>query len=182
MEKLSIYRIRPNYCTYPYKSTVKKFHSPQITASALFVFFFIQTYVVGTHLNCTTIWHFFVQSFRGGWVMWRCPVAFVTRAPNWYWLTVGQGLLSLQQVRVEGEYCYFLCSFTFFHFPLSSLSLLLFLLSLFSLSLGDDTKWLTRVDVSLNPNTIQLYRAFHYENMPIQIHRKFHFLKLKIFR
>ena len=33
-------------------------------------------------------------------------------------------------------------------------SLLLSLLSLFSLSLGDDTKWPTRVDVSLNPNTI----------------------------
>ena len=31
---------------------------------------------------------------------------------------------------------------------------LLSLLSLFSLSLGDDTKWPSRVDVSLNPNTI----------------------------
>ena len=28
-------------------------------------------------------------------------------------------------------------------------------LSLFSLSLGDDTKWLSRVDVSLNPNSTQ---------------------------
>ena len=43
------------------------------------------------------------------------------------------------------------CSFL----PCPSLkSLLLSLLSLFSLSLGDDTKWPTRVDVSLNPNTI----------------------------
>ena len=33
-------------------------------------------------------------------------------------------------------------------------SSLLSLLSLFSLSLGDDTKWRTRVDVSLHPNTI----------------------------
>ena len=33
-------------------------------------------------------------------------------------------------------------------------SFLLSLLSLFSLSLGDDTKWPTRVDVSFNPNTI----------------------------
>ena len=42
-----------------------------------------------------------------------------------------------------------------FFLPCSSLSsLLLFLLSLFSLSLGDDTKWPTRVDESLNPNTI----------------------------
>ena len=55
------------------------------------------------------------------------------------------------------------CS-SFFPVPLSSLSLflpcpslsspLLSLLSLFSLSLGDDTKWPSRVDVSLNPNTI----------------------------
>ena len=33
--------------------------------------------------------------------------------------TVGQGLLSLQQVRIEGEYFYFFCFFTFIHFPLS---------------------------------------------------------------
>ena len=31
------------------------------------------------------------------------------------------------------------------------------LLSLFYLSLGDDTKWPTRVDVSLNPNTINMF-------------------------
>ena len=36
-------------------------------------------------------------------------------------------------------------------------SLQLSLLSLFSLSLGDDTKWPTRVDVSLNPNTINQF-------------------------
>ena len=89
-----------------------------------------------------------------GWVRRRCPVAFVTGAPNWYWLTVGQGLLSLQQVRVEEECCNFFYSFTFFHF-LSLLypslsSPLVSLLSLFSLSLGDDTKWPTRIDMSLN--------------------------------
>ena len=45
-------------------------------------------------------------------------------------------------------------SFLFLFLPCSSLSSLrLSLLSLFSLSLGDDTKWPTRVDVSLNPNT-----------------------------
>ena len=59
----------------------------------------------------------------GGWVRRRCPVAFVTRVLNWYWLTVGQGLLSLQQLRVFGKCCYFFCSFTFCHFPLSSLFL-----------------------------------------------------------
>ena len=41
-------------------------------------------------------------------------------------------------------------SFSFLLYP----SLSSPLLSLFSLSLGDDTKWPTRVDVSLNPNTI----------------------------
>ena len=32
----------------------------------------------------------------------RCRGSYVTGASNWYCLTVGQGLLSLQQVRVEG--------------------------------------------------------------------------------
>ena len=45
-------------------------------------------------------------------------------------------------------------SFLFLFLPCSSFSsLLLSLLSLFSLSLGDDTKWPTRVDMSLSPNT-----------------------------
>ena len=44
-------------------------------------------------------------------------------------------------------------SFSFLPYPSLS-SPLLSLLSPFSLSLGDDTKWPTRVDVSLNPNTI----------------------------
>ena len=48
----------------------------------------------------------------------------------------------------------FLCFFTFIHFCLSLSSPLLSLLSLVSLSQGDNTKWPTRVDVSLNPNTI----------------------------
>ena len=47
-----IYRIRSNYCTYPYKRTVKKFHSLQITASVIFLYFLLKAYVVGTHLNC----------------------------------------------------------------------------------------------------------------------------------
>ena len=46
------YRIRPNYRTYPYKRIVEKFRSLQITASELFLYFFIKAYVVGTHLNC----------------------------------------------------------------------------------------------------------------------------------
>ena len=48
----SNYRIRSNYRTYPYKRTVKKFRSLQITASIIFLYFFLKAYVVGTHLNC----------------------------------------------------------------------------------------------------------------------------------
>ena len=55
----------------------------------------------------------------GGWVMQRCRVSCITGASDWYWFTVGQGLLSLQQVRVEGECFYFL--FLHFH-SLSSFS------------------------------------------------------------
>ena len=46
------YRIQSYYRTYPYKRTVKQFRSLQITASVLFVYFFIKAYVVGTYLNC----------------------------------------------------------------------------------------------------------------------------------
>ena len=82
----------------------------------------------------------------------------VTRVSNWYWLTVGQGLLSLKQVRVEGHVSFRLflhfhsCS-SFFPVPLFHLLYYLFY-HFFSLSLGNDTKWLIRVDVSLNPKTI----------------------------
>ena len=48
----NIYYIQSDYHTYPYKPTVMKFRSLQITASALFLYFFIKAYVVGTHLNC----------------------------------------------------------------------------------------------------------------------------------
>ena len=49
---LFTYRIRSNYRTYPYKRTLMKFRSLQITASVLFIYFFIKAYVVGSHLNC----------------------------------------------------------------------------------------------------------------------------------
>ena len=49
----------------------------------------------------------------------------LARASNWYWLTVGQGLLSLQQVWVEGE-CLISSvsslSFIFLFLPCPSLS------------------------------------------------------------
>ena len=53
-------------------------------------------------------------------------------------------------------------SFLFLFFPCPShASPLLSLLSLLSLSLGDDTKWPTRTDVSLNPNTINQSINYH---------------------
>ena len=58
-----------------------------------------------------------------GWVRQRCHVSCITGASNWYWPTVGQGLLSLQQVRVKGECFYFFCFLTFIHFPLSTVFL-----------------------------------------------------------
>ena len=59
----------------------------------------------------------------GGRVVWRCCVSYITGVSNWYWLTIGQGLLSLEQVRVEAECFYFFCFFIFIPIPLSSLSL-----------------------------------------------------------
>ena len=64
-----------------------------------------------------------------------CPVAFVTGVSISYWLTVGQGLLSLQQAKVEGESFYFFCSFTFIPVSLSSLSLYLISSAISSISL-----------------------------------------------
>ena len=68
-----------------------------------------------------------LSAWGGGWVRQRCFVSCVTRASNWYWLTVRQGLLSLQLVRVEGECFYFFCFFTFIFLflPCPSLSSLL---------------------------------------------------------
>ena len=51
-----------------------------------------------------------------------------------YWLTVGQGLLSLKQVKIKGGGGYFFCFFPFIPVPLSSLlfHLLYYFLYLFS--------------------------------------------------
>ena len=87
------------------------------------------------NLRIRVVW----SESRGGWVRQRCPVALVTGPSNWYWLTVGQGLLSLQQVRVgENVIISSVPSFSFISlfFPFPSLSSpLLSLLSLFYLSL-----------------------------------------------
>ena len=52
VDQLETYHIQSNYRTYPYKRTVKNFRSLQITASVIFLYFFLKAYVVGTHLNC----------------------------------------------------------------------------------------------------------------------------------
>ena len=39
--------------------------------------------------------YFLLQNIGGGRVVRRCCVSYITGASNWYWLTVGQGLLSL---------------------------------------------------------------------------------------
>ena len=100
--------------------------------------------------------------FLGGLKYYMTP----TGTPKWYWLTVGQGLLSLQQVRVEAKCCCFFCSFAFFHFPsffpIPHFHLLYYLSSLFSLSLGDNINWPTRVDISLNSNTHTQKKFWNY--------------------
>ena len=47
-----MFRIQPNYCTYPYKHTVEQFCSlhPDNSPCTL-ICFFIKAYIVGTHLN-----------------------------------------------------------------------------------------------------------------------------------
>ena len=84
-------------------------------------------------------------------VWWRCRVSYVTWASNWYWLPIGQGLLSLKQVRVEGERFYFFCFFTFIPIPLPSPMSLSFIFSTvssisflpFSGMTQNDPQWLT---------------------------------------
>ena len=58
--------------------------------------------------------------------------------------------LYLQQVREEGMLIFLMSALSLQLHNSSVTSSLIVLLSLFSLSLGDDTEWPTRVDVSLN--------------------------------
>ena len=77
-------------------------------------------------------------------------------------------------VAVKGRgWTFFFCFFTFtpvLFLPCPSLSSpLLYLLSLFSLSLGDDTKWPTRADMSLNHNTVRICRVYMVPPVPRQV-------------
>ena len=75
-------------------------------------------------------------------------------------------------------------SLSFLFFFLSCLSFSSPLLSLFSLSLRDDTKWPTRVDVSLNSNTIKIKNVSchytHYLGLCEQILHTMPMLILKV--
>ena len=87
---------------------------------------------------CITYGKSHAQTDRWGWLGVAKVLYYVTEASNWYWLKVGEGLLSLQQVRVEGECFYFFCFFTFIHFPFCPVPLFYHLYYFFSLSLRDD--------------------------------------------
>ena len=131
-----------NFCAVQKKKKKKKKKTSRANMNSLIV-------IPNTeYTRCPVVWL----------VRQRCRVSYVTEASKWYLLTVGQGLLSFQKVKVEGECFYFFCFFTFIYFPFSPVPLfhlLYCLLSLFPLSLGDNAKWPTRVDVSLNPNSIK---------------------------
>ena len=161
-------------CIYPKYSTISSpYHTCPIIWTSTIYYIMFCLHCLSSGKQCRLWWDvafcsvssgstLFAQAclsknILGCWVRQRCRESCVTRASNWYCLIVGQGLLSLQQVRVEGNVFYFLCFFIFLFLPCPSLSSpLLSLLYLFSLSQGDDTKWPTRVDMSLNPNTINL--------------------------
>ena len=89
--------------------------------------------------------------------MLKCRVSYITGRPTDIGLQMGRAAI-LVAGKGRGGMFLFICFFTSFLFlflPCSSFSsLLLSLLSLFSLSLGDNTELTTRVDVSLNHNTI----------------------------
>ena len=114
--------------------------------------------------------HMFPSAFWGGWVRQRCRESHVTGASNcnmiYRWarpavLAAGKGR----------EGFFFISSALSFIFlsPLFLSSPLLSLLSLFSLSLGDDTNSPTRVYLSLNSNTIKNPSSFGHL-IPAQIH------------
>ena len=69
------YRIQPNYHTYPYKHTFKQFCGIQITASVLYVCFFIKAYVgYPFELNCIDL----SMQFK-----WPASVAQLDASSDW---------------------------------------------------------------------------------------------------
>ena len=97
-------------------------------------------------------------SLGGGWVGQsgaKCHVSYVQLILAYSWarpanLVAGKGRWE------RFLFLLFLHFHSFSFLPCPSLSSPLSLLSLFSLSLGDNTKWPKKVDVSLNPNSIKV--------------------------
>ena len=108
---------------------------PYISLKTQSFVLYMACFKAGT-FSCTAGW--------GGWVRQRCHVSCVTGVSNWYWLTVGQGLLPLQQVGV-------VCFFTVIHFPPSPLSL-----SFISSTVSSPFLWETTQNVII-PKHNQLY-------------------------
>ena len=96
-----------------------------------------------------------------GMVGWREGAVYLTSTghPKDIGLQLGKACYEVEG-KDRGESFYFFCFFTFIPVPLSSLSHYFISSTIssisFLLSLGDDTKWRTRVGVSLNPNTIKV--------------------------
>ena len=90
----------------------------------------------------------------GGWVRQRCRVSYVTGASNWYGLYGWERPVILVTGKRRRECFYFFCFLTFIHIPFSPVPLFDLLYYLFSLSLGNDTKWPTSVGVLLNTNSV----------------------------
>ena len=157
----------------------------------IFFFFYFSTksYVVGTHLkhfteallmrthNIRFFFVFFWKEVGVGVGVVRCGKGQRCHVSLCHWGV--QLILAYSWARptilvaVKGRggmflfllFLHFHSYFSFFTFSLSSP--LLFLLSLFSLSLGDSTKWPTKVDVSLNPNMINKSSVFLLKNKKI---------------
>ena len=119
--------------------------------------FFIKTYVVGTHLNSLDFWtaYMFLQWSRLGWLgeangscilhHWAIQMILVYSRARPAILAAGKGRGGMFLFLLFLHFCSF---FSFLPAPLFNLVYyLLSLLSHFSLSLGDDTKWPKRVDM-----------------------------------
>ena len=84
-------------------------------------------------LNIDAVWWVFTVHLKQLWILAcvgdifvghtsKSMFSIITWASKWYWLTVGHGLLSLQQIRVEGEFSYSVSSLSFFFLSPLSLS------------------------------------------------------------
>ena len=126
------------------------------------IFLYLRNVFFFFYISCH--WNYISSLF---WVRQRCCVSFSITATNWYWASISIIFCSRRDKGVC--FCFF-CSSTFILFSLILLSFsfqLLSLLSLFSLSLGDNTKWPLSADVLLNPNTEHIFFLLFYRIQPV---------------